>query len=76
LKSEEVALIPETFFDVKSRFVPELMEIMIEQVILMQIEVFKSFPLGKSILLLQYESGLETEPWEKTYIKRLFFGHF
>jgi hypothetical protein len=31
LKSEEVALVPKRFFDLESRFVPELVDIILEQ---------------------------------------------
>jgi hypothetical protein len=31
LKSENIHLIPETFFDLKSRLVPELLEIVVDQ---------------------------------------------
>lgn len=60
LKSEEVALIPETFFDVKSRFVPELMEIMIEQMsqIFDLFDEQRKYKMFASSLLLAYDAAV------------------
>ena len=59
LKTENVLLIPATFFDVKNRFVTELIEIMVDQMSAM-FETFdqqRSYKMYASSLLLAYDAA-------------------
>ena len=59
LKTDNVALIPATFFDVKNQFVTELIEIMVEQMseIFETFDKQRSYKMFASSLLLAYDAA-------------------